>query len=466
MRWSDTELRQLLLNLREALAIEVKSWVDPNTEHGTGIIARASIALRNNDGGCLVLGFDNDTLQPLEEERPADYRQVYHQDVIQRIVRRYSSEAFEIEVNFVERSGNEYPVIIVPSGVKNPVAARSDLFEDRRKLIAEHTVYVRSLDANNTPSTTTAKWQDWSGLVERCMDNREADIGRIMRRYLGPTGLSMILSHASLDEQDEIRSRDSEAACYAFMQRGRQRFQDENLVRSFSSPDIGFWEVALIIRGDTPEMHVANQSFLNLISSCNPRLTGWPIWLDSRGFQDETARPYVFNNAWEAHIISLKGEWHDHLDFWRMEPPGGFYLRRALDDDIAHSSVAPGRKKQLDFGILIWRIGETIIVGKRFAEALKFDSESTRLYFLFHWSGLRDRKLSSWSDPRRIVFSQQARQDEVEAFVEIPQSVADSTLVEYVETIVNKVFLIFNGYEMSPGVVEDIFSELLNRGRR
>ena len=105
-------------------------------------------------------------------------------------------------------------------------------------------------------------------------------------------------------------------------------------------------------------------------------------------------------------------------------------------------------------------------MGKRFAEALKFDSESTRLYFLFHWSGLRDRKLSSWSDPRRIVFSQQARQDEVEAFVEIPQSVADSTLVEHVETIVNKVFLIFNGYEMSPGVVEDIFSELLNRGRR
>jgi hypothetical protein len=204
----------------------------------------------------------------------------------------------------------------------------------------------------------------------------------------------------------------------------------------------------------------------NLISSCNPHLTGWPIWLDSSGFLDQESKPYVFDNAWEAHIVSLKGMWDDHLDFWRMEPPGGFYLLRALDDDIAHSNNAPGPKKQLDFGILIWRIAETIIVGKRFAEALKFDSESTRLYFLFHWNGLRNRTLSSWSDPRRMLFSKQTRQDEVEAFVEIPQSAADSALHEYVEAVVSKVFTIFNGYEVSPKVVEAIFSELLNRGRR
>jgi len=104
-------------------------------------------------------------------------------------------------------------------------------------------------------------------------------------------------------------------------------------------------------------------------------------------------------------------------------------------------------------------------VGKRFAEALKFDSDATHLYFLFHWSGLRNRTLSSWADPRRRLFSQQTRQDELETFIEDPQSVADSALTEYVEAVVNKVFLIFDGYELSSKVVQDIVSELLNRGR-
>lgn len=467
MRWSDKDLGQLIENLCETLAVEVKAWIDPATPHGVGIIARAAIAMRNNDGGYLVLGFDNDTLLPLEEARPANHRQVYHQDVIQGIVRRYASEGFEVEVAFVKRAGCEYPVIVVPAGVKTPVAARSDLYENAcgKKLVAEHMVYVRSLDANNTASTTCAKWQDWSGLVERCMDNREADIGRFMRRYLGPSGLAALSSVVSPAEQEKRGGHDAETACRKLMDRGKQRFKEENDSRSFSPPDVGFWEVALTIEGPTAESHAASQSFLNLISSCNPGLTGWPIWLDSRTFCDQKAKPYVFDNAWEAHIVSLGGEWSDHLDFWRMEPPRGFYLLRVIDDDIARSPNAPGPKKQLDFGILIWRVAEAIAVGKRFAEALKFDSDTTRLHFLFHWNGLRNRTLSSWANPRRMLFSRETRQDDLEAFVAVPEAVADSALYEYVDAIVKKVFLIFDGCELSSKVVQDIVAELLSRGR-
>lgn len=457
----------MLQNLRETLAVEVKSWLDPATPHDVGIIARAAIALRNNDGGYLVIGFDDETLQPVEDKRPQDHQRVYHQDIIQGIVRRHASEAFEIEVVFVKRAGFEYPVVVVPAGVKTPVAARCDLFDNSfgKKIINEHAVYVRSLDANNTASTTSAKWQDWAGLVERCMDNREADIGRFMRRYVGTSAFPVVASPASPAEQERKRSQDAETACGALMQRGRQRFQEENSARSFTPPDVGYWEVALKIVGTTPEKHSASQSFLNLIGSCNPSLTGWPIWLDSRGFDEKDARPYVFDNAWEAHIISLDGAWTDHLDFWRMEPPSGFYLLRAIDDDIARSPNAPGPRKQLDFSVLIWRVGEAIVVGKRFAEALKFESESTRLHFLFHWNGLRNRTLSSWASPRRLLQSRATRQDDVVAFLEVPQAVADSTLHEYIEIVVKKVFLIFEGYEISSKIVQEIVSELLNRGR-
>ena len=58
-------------------------------------------------------------------------------------------------------------------------------FSDGKPLVKSNTVYgVRSLHANNTPSTTEATWNDWKDLIERCFDNREADIGRFVQRHL------------------------------------------------------------------------------------------------------------------------------------------------------------------------------------------------------------------------------------------------------------------------------------------
>ena len=78
----------------------------------------------------------------------------------------------------------EFPVIEVGSGVKVPVATKSALADGEDVLIRENRVYVRSLKANNTPSTTEAIWKDWPQIVEVCFENREADIGRFFRRHL------------------------------------------------------------------------------------------------------------------------------------------------------------------------------------------------------------------------------------------------------------------------------------------
>lgn len=46
-----------------ALAVEAKSWVDPNMPGGACIIARITIALRNDNEGYPLIGIDDDTLQ-------------------------------------------------------------------------------------------------------------------------------------------------------------------------------------------------------------------------------------------------------------------------------------------------------------------------------------------------------------------------------------------------------------------
>ena len=57
---SEDELRDLLDNPRENLGVELKRWIDPNTDEGAAKIAKGCIALRNNNGGLLIIGFKDD----------------------------------------------------------------------------------------------------------------------------------------------------------------------------------------------------------------------------------------------------------------------------------------------------------------------------------------------------------------------------------------------------------------------
>jgi predicted HTH transcriptional regulator len=186
---SQSYIDELIANPREQLAVEIKEWIDPDSPHGQAKIVKGCIALRNHNGGFLQVGFQNATWIPELTGAHADVRAKWDQDDIQALVSKYASELFEVHVHFGERDGQEFPVLEVESGFRSPVASKADLFdpadaEGKRRLVKEHTVYVRSLAANNTVSTAEAKHGDWSALVERCFDNREADIGRFARRQL------------------------------------------------------------------------------------------------------------------------------------------------------------------------------------------------------------------------------------------------------------------------------------------
>ena len=149
----------------ESLSIELKRWIDPDQPEGAAKIVKAALALRNHGGGDLVIGFDDHTHEPDQDNVPQDVEAAFHIDKIQDLISRYASEPFEVSVEFPEREGQPYPVISIPPGVKTPVAVKSDLwFEnsngENRRLISVDDVYIRSLLANHTPSTTKATWKD------------------------------------------------------------------------------------------------------------------------------------------------------------------------------------------------------------------------------------------------------------------------------------------------------------------
>src|SRR5262245_31939446 len=122
---TEEDLVRLLASPREAYDMELKCWIDPATTHGEILIARALLALRNNDGGFLVIGFDNKTASQTTDSMPQDVRKVFHHDAIQWIVSKYCTDPFPVVVHFVEQNGIVHPMIQAPGGLKKPAVCKS-----------------------------------------------------------------------------------------------------------------------------------------------------------------------------------------------------------------------------------------------------------------------------------------------------------------------------------------------------
>ena len=242
-----------------------------------------------------------------------------------------------------------------------------------------------------------------------------------------------------------------------YLQESAKRYFKVAEERPDKLPPHGAWEVGLLIDGDVPP-HSVSQEFLNLLSSSNPRYTGWPVWLDSRGFLEKSARPCVFEGAWEALLVFLDSDGRNDIDFMRLSPEGRFYLRRALQDDI-QSSRKPEPMTSLDFTRPICGTAEAIAVGIAFAKAMGCDPEKTQLAFGFRWTTLKKRHLVFRADPRHslpLLPKGPAYQNEFITCVEVSLQTPLSALGEIVNQVVQPLFEIFDGFVLSKNVVEEL----------
>lgn len=451
---SKARLDSLVSRLSERLNVEIKTWIDPKTDESIAKITKAVIALYNRNGGYLIIGFDNATLLPDLQGAPDDVKAAFHVDVIQGIVSKYSSISIEVQVGFVELEGLLYPVIAVPQGVTVPAAATKDLHGQVRKkpLIRENTVYFRTLGSNGTPSTSAIKAADWRDLLEICFENREADIGRFLRRQLGNAGAS-IFSSALKSPTLEDRTR-------SVLQEGARARELSIESRNLDPPaqallQKGSWEVCLVI--DPPkDIEDSTKDFLEKIDSANPEYTSWPAWLVSSGFHNPLDRPYKLQTAWESLV---QGSSADKLDFYRMHARGEFYQSRILLDDMT-TRVEPGTA--LDPRLAAYFVSEVIAVGLRFTEELDFGTDA-KLGFMFRWNGLRGRHIDHWLDNGFSLPRGETREDSIESYVEVPADTPASSIAPYVQRATSRLLGSFAGYELKSDVIEAEVNRLLKR---
>jgi hypothetical protein len=488
------DIDELLRVPNEGLNVEVKSWLNPTIPADIVKIVKGTFAIRNRNGGFLIIGLDDKSLKPDLKKKPENVRATYHTDKIQSIISKYASSLFEVEVAFGEMDGVEIPVIVVPSGVRFPVATKAHLDDPAGKRVIDFgQVYFRTLRTNGTPSTAVAQPQDWEDIVEICFENREADLGRFLRRLVGGGSgdIAMLLDAVVGRRTREPGSEDDEGGsssgggpdrsggggsggalaraplrdqARAFLDEGMNRFSTELAARKLVGEaeriaEAGSWEISLVFDplkvGELP-----TEKFRQILASSNPRYTGWPVWLDSSDFQNTASRPAVRSNGWESFVVSLE-HWSNHLDFYRFDPNGRFYLHRNLQDD-AVAKIQPG--KVLDPILVTIRIAEAVAVGLTFAKALDWSVEQTTLGFSARWTKLRGRKLESWANPMAYISPRgQASDDTVVGFTQLRADIPTNAIAPAVEELVRPLFVLFDGFEMPSLAIESWVQRLLER---
>jgi hypothetical protein len=194
--------------------------------------------------------------------------------------------------------------------------------------------------------------------------------------------------------QEAVAHQESEGeALRRVLAQGLGRFRQVVTEGKLELPRHGSWEIASIVRGERPPAR-PNLQFLGALLSSNPNYTGWPVWLDSRNFVDQTARPYLANEVWEAFIARFGAGSSDHLEFWRLSPAGEFYLYRAFQDDVPVRDRGPAPMTEFDFGLPVIRVAEAIGVALAYARAVGTSGAGAAVLLRFRWTGLQGRELT------------------------------------------------------------------------
>ena len=464
MNIDENQIRSLLHRPSEGLQVEVKNWLDPRTDESVASIIKAIFAIRNRNGGFLVIGFDNDTLLPDKYDLDESAESLYHIDDIQRIVSRYATASFEVAVALGDRDGQVHPVIVVPEGVRVPVIVKRDLIVNGgKKLLRVGDIYFRTLQSNGTPSSARILPADFPELLEICFENREADIGRFLRRHLpGVDGRAVeaLLGAGGADPTRRLRERSFtliEEATEAFQVAVAQHDQaaEFNEVKEALTMRVG------LVLDPAKSDELPTREFMNKVSASNPEYTGWPAWLDSRSFAREADRAHVTDGAWQSLIINFDVGWSPHFEFLRFDPTGEFYLQRVMQDDLTEKVP---RGTAMDVVLMIYRVAEVLAVGVSMARSLDWDPNDSA-GFAFKWTGLTDRQLLTWANPMRGVgmSSGQSRSAAAVSFVEVPIETPHSALAPHVAVAVGPLFAAFDGYTPSPELIETSVRRMIER---
>ena len=460
----------------EKLNKEIKQWLKPQARKDQATIIKACIALYNLDGGELIIGQNDDGTPDITNE-PPDIQKVFSHDIIQSLIAKHSSIQFEIKISYDEgkkqNPPQNYIAIQVPSGVKVPAYVKKGLDDPKGSsqfVLQANKVLVRSLSSNNTPSSSEPIGQDWDDLIERCVNNREADLAQIVKKYFAPQQLLQLSSFLQGTNLKVLEDNLLQNPIAAFIEKSRERYSDVIKKEDLKVPSHGAVEVGFIIEG-LPLLPETLQSptgeFLHFLNMDNPKHSGWPLWIVLKGATNEQEHPYVFNKGWES-IVSIPTL---SLDFWRVEPPMKFYHYRAFENDM-NINFSQQALKSLDIDAdAISYLAEAISTILTFTKNLNDRSQTKgllsdiKIHMHVSWSGLKRRRLTSKRYNQHFIPLPQdlAHQDTISSTVIIPADATKGSIHIYIKNVTSDLFQTFGGLNVDENTIKRLTDNIISR---
>ena len=364
----------ILENPSETPSIECKGWLDLSDKRNKATLAKAAIALANHGGGTIVLGVgkkktQGGTLACLS--KPADFQE-YSSDDIDSAINTYADPSLDFVLENVMRpgSGVEYPIILIPGSMPQPVLAKKG-YED---VVRKNACYIRKPGPKSEEPSSPGEWRD---LLNRCvLANRESMLDGI-RGILD--GQSVAIPAKPTD--DDLHAK--------FVKESRARRHE--LLETFPPDDpahlqSGHYETAISILGFERELslHQLRESMRQASTMSSS------VWLL---FTDNYGRANPAGTAIETFYKIPSERRHDRQAhyFWRALNEGKLYLIRGFQEDEY------GRQNWFHYTVPIWRIGQTLQYASNFCRIFEND-----LKFLFstRYAGLNGRQLSTGSIDR------------------------------------------------------------------
>jgi len=457
----------LLQHPTERMDLELKRWFDFGSNEGKAKVLRGCFALRNTNGGYLVVGVDEDTGKP--EPAPwSDPHTHFRPDDIQNLLSAYASTPFPVEVHHLIHEGAPVVLIDVPGEIQTPVITKKDLPDpqgSRKPLVEAHTLYCRTLNSNRTYSSSRANHQDYAKVMDICWQNREMNIASFVKRHwLDLQTAVSALPGSRKEKLDE------------FMAMGLVRFKAllEEL-DMFSSPMPGMFTVGFCWDKDTTAP-LEMRPFLRKVLANAPDMTGWPLWLDPA--TQSMPGPVVKDSRWEGMLAQLEdfegARRFNSLSFFMCDPLGLFFHHRAFFEDLVFGfrprppGWRPGHDLTMDQVLL--ETTEALVGAKRITESLwedDRDSMPALVHVHLTWSGLKGRILCREVHPFRVLWHQefQTQTDLITRVVQLPMSAPNDVITDLVHKVTCDLFQQFGGFQVSIHEVTRILEDAWRKVR-
>lgn len=217
----------------------------------------------------------------------------------------------------------------------------------------------------------------------------------------------------------------------------------------------GYMEVMAQLR---PAGNWSQPDLLNAVRDAEVHTFGWPIGITLENRDEYRPRPTADGIIAEV-AVSNSVTARTSYDLWKLFRDGRFYTILSLFED-------EHRPNTISLDTRIVRVTEALLFLVRLYRRLDA-SDTDEITVRLRHGGLANRTLGA-ADPFRFMSSdgRATSEDEVQASFTATLSELESNLVDYVKQIVQPLFVLFDFFEVSDGVLAELVENFTTGKRR